>query len=404
MFKEKFVSNIRFQQVGNEFCIEGKVKAEMKKNTVYVVTTKVDAENKVITCICSCPAGPPPASCKHAFALLHALEDYSRQELYLAPTEKLQAWHRPKPVKLSPKKCRELYGKRKLSCTVEPVNVSALFENNDGKSAQYMSVWPMYLDNCSKYMPPLPALVLSEYPLIEEIQRVSPLMKSKLIFKIEEMWELELSTTQQHACTLWRKERLLRLTASKFYEIVHRRADFVKYCEQLYVSQNQELNFAPIKYGRTFESVVRGYVRTAYPKHIIRNVGLITSPFFPHLAASPDGLMHDGNDTFLLEIKCAYNILGKSLEELAENPDFCLSFIEDKWTLKKKHKYYLQVQGQLAISNLNECVFALFYKQPNYVHMEHILFDHELWKTTSTKLNKFYFDYYMHYVESKCSS
>ena len=79
---------------------------------------------QVLDCSCSCPAGSSPGSCKHVFAMLHTLEEYSREELYLASTEKLQSWHKPKPSKFSPKKCSDLFTKPKL---LKNVDNDALF-------------------------------------------------------------------------------------------------------------------------------------------------------------------------------------------------------------------------------------------------------------------------------------
>ncbi|GFU86304.1 transposable element Tcb1 transposase [Trichonephila clavipes] len=63
----------------------------------------------VISATCTCPAGGTPAFCKHVFALLHAINDYIAKKLYEAPTERLQTWHQPKPVKMVPQTSEEVF-------------------------------------------------------------------------------------------------------------------------------------------------------------------------------------------------------------------------------------------------------------------------------------------------------
>ncbi|GFY54595.1 hypothetical protein TNIN_319871 [Trichonephila inaurata madagascariensis] len=54
---------------------------------------------------CTCPAGGAPTFCKHVFAILYALEDYSSKEMYTTSTERLQTWHQSKPSKACPCVC-----------------------------------------------------------------------------------------------------------------------------------------------------------------------------------------------------------------------------------------------------------------------------------------------------------
>ncbi|KAG8171441.1 hypothetical protein JTE90_006848 [Oedothorax gibbosus] len=60
----------------------------------------------------------------------------------------------------------------------------------------------------------------------------------------------------------------------------------------------------------------------------------------PHLAASPDGLIHNGSNTMLLEIKCTFNVDRLELEELAERSNFCLVKTEGQWELKRSHRNF----------------------------------------------------------------
>ncbi|GFT46180.1 SWIM-type domain-containing protein, partial [Trichonephila clavipes] len=85
------------------------VKAEMKKKVPYKPSVQIRTTCQVITATCTCPAGGTPAFCKHVFALLHAINDYIAKKLYEAPTERLQTWHQPKPVKMVPQTSEEVF-------------------------------------------------------------------------------------------------------------------------------------------------------------------------------------------------------------------------------------------------------------------------------------------------------
>ncbi|GFV53000.1 SWIM-type domain-containing protein, partial [Trichonephila clavipes] len=103
LFNDRFVSSISFTEpddAANEiFVINCKVRAEMKTRVTYQPSVEIRTTSQIITAKCTCLAGRAPAYCKHVFALLHAIEDYVRNELFYASTERLQTWHHPKPSK-----------------------------------------------------------------------------------------------------------------------------------------------------------------------------------------------------------------------------------------------------------------------------------------------------------------
>ncbi|GFY76222.1 hypothetical protein TNIN_42341 [Trichonephila inaurata madagascariensis] len=81
----------------------------MKKRVTSKPSVQIRTTCQVISATCSCPAGGTPAFCKHVFALLQAMNDYITKKLYEAPTESLQAWHQPKPVKMVPQTAEEIF-------------------------------------------------------------------------------------------------------------------------------------------------------------------------------------------------------------------------------------------------------------------------------------------------------
>ena len=78
--------------------------------------------------------------------------------------------------------------------------------------------------------------------------------------------------------------------------------------------------------------------------------GLHVNPKWPHLGASPDGLVECaccGQGT--CEIKCPFCSRDKTTEETAGHKNSCLLQVEDKLSLDRQHAYYYQVQAQLFI-------------------------------------------------------
>lgn len=199
---------------------------------------------------------------------------------------------------------------------------------------------------------------------------------------------------------MWHKERRFRLTASLFHKIIHTRSTYNDLCVEIKSEQNQSLSHIPaVAHGSSMEAVVRCKLRHLYSNNILRKCGLVINPNFPFLGASPDGLIMK-NEPCLIEIKTVYNPKDLSLEELYTNrKDFCLSK-NDKgnFELKKSHKYYTQIQGQLGVCNLNTCVFVLHFSSKKDMFITEIPLDKYVWQTSLFKLTEFYFTYYLPYL------
>lgn len=201
-----------------------------------------------------------------------------------------------------------------------------------------------------------------------------------------------------------KRERMYRLTASHFYDIFIRINNFKQLAERIYHSHFQDLSKIPsIAYGVQHENVIRNFIRNENNVKILRKVGLVSNPYYPFLGASPDGLYQtDDGETLILEIKCVFNPDGIDLEQLSKRSNFCLSkTLTGEWKLKHNHRYYHQIQGQLALSNLTKCRFVLFYKYPNCIHSEIIKFDNQLWTDLEIKVKNFYVNDYLLLITTK---
>ena len=98
----------------------------------------------------------------------------------------------------------------------------------------------------------------------------------------------------------------------------------------------------------------------------MQQCGLIVNPKFHHLGASLDGLLSTGDSSEgqgLLEIKCpaAERWKNEDPHTCANDSDFfCTLDKNGEIKLKRSHRYYYQIQGQLAISGRKWCDFVVW--------------------------------------------
>lgn len=103
--------------------------------------------------------------------------------------------------------------------------------------------------------------------------------------------------------------------------------------------------------------------------------------------------MYDPSETSvgLLEIKSPYTHRSSTIEDATHDPSFFASLNEGKVILKRDHKYYCQVQGQMALAHVSWCDFVIYTFKDHSV--ERIRFDEEFWDVMHTQLTQFYFKY-----------
>ena len=217
-------------------------------------------------------------------------------------------------------------------------------------------------------------------------------MKEGVKVSAQEAAKIEEKTREQGGSDQWKLEREWRLTASNFGDIckVTDRRDIEKFCESMYNSKN--LDHVPsVRHGQTYESIALEKFTEVTGKDIIKS-GFCVHPDFPYLGASPDGFV---GDDAVAEVKCPYRIRNSKIEP--ENVDF-LEWNGDKMRLKRTHKYYYQVVGQMKLSKRSQAFFIVYtFKDFFY---EQIVLDEEFFKNMVTTLKDFYDQHYCPYVAS----
>lgn len=189
-------------------------------------------------------------------------------------------------------------------------------------------------------------------------------------------------TVGQSNSEVWHHERLFRVTASKCktacnfgeqicqgngYQIIDRINKFV--IENFWSPRN--IKTVDMKYGIEEEPKAR-IVYTQSSGHRILETGMWINKDYPHLGASPDGLILNdlGDPIGVLEIKCLKIFKDKSILEVVENYEGmkaskflsgqCFEKKNGKLILKKSHMYYYQIQMQMLVTSLSFCDFVLY--------------------------------------------
>ena len=129
--------------------------------------------------------------------------------------------------------------------------------------------------------------------------------------------------------------------------------------------------------------------------------GLMILPSFQHLEASPDGLTECACcGKGLLEIKCPFSYKTGTPDDMIGKRG---SFLNHQG-LVKSHKYYTQVQGQLAICDREFCDFVVWTPQKTVV--QRIYKDFAFIDKLLRKLTTFYVDHVLptHHIQDPYSS
>lgn len=132
----------------------------------------------------------------------------------------------------------------------------------------------------------------------------------------------------------------------------------------------------------------------------LHDVGLIVNPQFPFLGASPDAIIcHDGKSV-IMEVKCPYSARDLTIPEAVNQlKDFFLTRSGDQLTLKRNHKHYFQVQGQLLVSGAQECQFVTYTRKD--FHIQTIYPDSDIMNGMLQVLTKVYVNNFKPFIAQK---
>ncbi|CAC5419426.1 unnamed protein product [Mytilus coruscus] len=155
-----------------------------------------------------------------------------------------------------------------------------------------------------------------------------------------------------------------------------------------------------LQYGRKNEAIaIRDYTRS----HLktcddvrIESCGLLVNPTFLYLGANIDGLVVCSKcGTGIVEVKCPYgsDVNDKTWRnmlpiECGKDKIFFYTERDSKLYLDENHNYMYQVQGQLALYELDWAHFVVWTKKG--IHAQSIYFSQTIWDEMLPKLKNFY--------------
>ena len=252
--------------------------------------------------------------------------------------------------------------------------LTTLYKNlSDAGNPVILSIIPPHSErfvprSCSDQLPKLltslynKTLINISYPeLLKKCEDVF----TNLSITTEEAKVLEKATQSQSACNLWFNHRAGQTTASRLKSAVHTNpSDPSKsLINAICYPVRSPFSTEATKWGCKHESVARDeYISASQTEHENFKLccsGLIIDPIYPHLGASPDGMVQcDCCGAGTLEIKCPFSCQNKSFTEACDNPYFFLENADEIFSLKKFHSYYYQVQAQMKLSKTAYCDFV----------------------------------------------
>ena len=209
----------------------------------------------------------------------------------------------------------------------------------------------------------------------------------------QEVRYLSEATRLQSESLLWFEHRKGRITTSQFGAVCRTCIDAPSQSLIKRIMQQVPTpKVAALEWGKTYEPKARmEYVNVVETKHTsfkVEMTGLHVNPQYPHLGASPDGLISCsccGNG--LLEIKCPYSKRNLDPTQIVDS-SFYLNPTESGLKLSKAHDYYHQVQGQMAICERSYCDFVCW--TPLGMHIEQIERDPSHFQHMKPKLDSFF--------------
>ena len=444
LFQDDHVKRVKFYPGSadqNQCYFNALVQASFKTSVNYSTSVCLYRSNGAVCgAHCKCKAGGG-GCCKHVAALLYCVLNYSESQLKVIPdhktcTDKPQQWNVTKkstdgPIFFSDILIvRHTYGKRKAEeeCTRSskrkeyracPASLQAVSEDQIRALCTSLE---SHTDN-----PPFPIVLRGNEcrPLVErevclpssstcdpteqdsciieematETHSTNPEEAVFAYVRVsqEEAEKIQLETKEQSKSSAWFKARQCRITASYFGRVCKKLPSNpgIKLANSITSQCQKQYTPTPCVWGKENEPLaVEAYIQHMAMQQrtvIVTQTGLMINPNFPYLGASPDGLITDCSSTDpngILEIKCPYKYRDVDPCEAAEYKDFCCELTGDTLTLKQKHNYYYQIQGQMAISCRKWCDFVVYTNKK--VSVERISFEESHWMKMLPKLKDFF--------------
>ncbi|KAI8498001.1 hypothetical protein Bbelb_239450 [Branchiostoma belcheri] len=225
----------------------------------------------------------------------------------------------------------------------------------------------------------------------EQFQQMIHHKMTSMTISDQQRNDIEQKTRGQSTSSTWMETRKEKLTASNFGPAITCRVEPSK---KLHPMLYSNFTTAATAFGNKNEEVaVEKYVKTkraSDPQTTCKEVGLLVSKDRPWLGASLDRLVTDSTGEGGLEVKCPASKQNQPVDAIVSDSSFCLGKVDGKVSLKKGHRYFHQVQGQLYCANLAWVDFVVYLGNDQDLFIEWIYVD-SAWQTRNLpRLDYFY--------------
>lgn len=246
----------------------------------------------------------------------------------------------------------------------------------------------------------------AEQPSAHQIPDTSALKDTMSAFKEslriteDKVREIERNTRQQRLSSLWFSSRRYRITASNFGTVLTLQRRTKPDNLVLQILRPKSFSSAATNYGIENEPhALQAYIsyqqNHGHPDLTVSPSGFIISTDHPFLGASPDGVAYDPINIHqpfgFVEVKCPYTTQNMTPTDACSAPGFFCSIdgVSGELILKQNHRYYAQVQGQMAVGKRPWCDFVVYTKKG--VSVQRIFLDLDYWENKLLpKLQEFY--------------
>ena len=195
----------------------------------------------------------------------------------------------------------------------------------------------------------------------------------------------------------WKQARRVRITASECYTLYTAQSGFKDKFAR--ITSGKFKGCAATSYGSEMESRARALYESVRCKKV-QQCGLVVPPMMPWVGCSPDGIVEEDGGLVLLELKCPALCKDESLVSVLQRNRLPYLRLEgENLTLKKKHKYYAQVQLTLAILDLDVCDFCVYDGSEDEVHIIQVKRDRAFCCALVQKLGEVYFSHILPHLK-----
>lgn len=389
------------------YFLKSKVMASYSISTTYNVSiTLRNTDSTIVDASCDCKASTM-GRCNHVAALLFALEDYTVQFGFDIPacTSLLCSWNVGRKRSKDPAPAHEPRYKKKaapnriINFDPRPEYFKNVKDTEDQFQNKFITNLPSASSNTvfshllevdyEDYVVDTEALQNRVSSAVEDFKSVHTCNNSTGPFEVPD-------TKDQSDSPVWIQARAVRVTASIAKDVVGMSSRRAKYnFLRRHLWGLDKIKLKSMTYGKNNEDAAfQQYVKQNTRGETVIKSGFWVNPNFPELGCSPDGLIMEGSYLKgILEIKCPIILEHLSPYDIEQLPlkqsrNQCYTMENGVPRLKRTHKYYFQIQMQMAVCDVGFCDFAIF--SPKGMSVERIVRDSIFWQGLLPRLQQFH--------------